>query len=285
MLSLKEKVKFPLQWQVGRIMFKTFYSLASTPFPKDIKTQDIFHSSSQKEVAARLDYLKKAHGIGLITGEPGVGKTLALRVFADSLNPALFKPMYLPLSTLTVMDVYRAIATALGENPKAKKIDLFLQIQSTIVNLSKNRGIIPVLILDEMHLARDSFFADISLLFNFNMDSETPFILILSGISYLNTKLSLNQNKPLNQRISTRYNFEPFSPAETAQYISKQLSFAGANYEIFSESAVLAVHSLSSGFPRVINQLCIHSLIYGFQCKKQVIDEECVRDAAIEAGL
>ena len=136
-----------------------------------------------------------------------------------------------------------------------------------------------------MHLARDAFFADISLLFNFNMDSDTPFILILSGISYLNTKLSLNQNKPLNQRISTRYSFDPFSPEETAQYISKQISLAGANYEIFSESAILAVHSLSSGFPRVINQLCTHSLIYGCQCKKQVIDEECVREAAIEAGL
>ena len=182
-------------------MFKTFYSLASTPFSKDIKVQDIFHSSSQKEVAARLDYLKKVHGIGLITGEPGVGKTLSLRVFTDALNPALFKPMYLPLSTLTVMDVYRAIAASLGEDPKAKKIDLFLQIQSAIINFSKNRGITPVLILDEMHLARGAFFADISLLFNFNMDSDTPFILILSGISHLNTKLSLNQNKPLNQRI------------------------------------------------------------------------------------
>lgn len=267
------------------MMFKAFYSLATTPFLKDIKVQDIFQSSSQKEAAARLDYLKKARGIGLITGEPGVGKTLSLRLFTDGLNPALFKPMCLPLSTLTVMDVYRAIATALGENPKAKKIDLFLQIQSAIINSSKNRGITPVLILDEMHLARDAFFADISLLFNFNMDSDTPFILILSGISYLNTKLSLNQNKPLNQRISTRYSFDPFSPEETAQYISKQISLAGANYEIFSESAILAVHSLSSGFPRVINQLCTHSLIYGCQCKKQVIDEECVREAAIEAGL
>ena len=135
-----------------------------------------------------------------------------------------------------------------------------------------------------MHLARDAFFADISLLFNFNMDSDTPFILILSGISYLNTKLSLNQNKPLNQRISTRYSFDPFSPEETAQYISKQISLAGANYEIFSESAILAVHSLSSGFPRVINQL--HSLVdLWLPMQKQVIDEECVREAAIEAGL
>jgi general secretion pathway protein A len=49
-------------------MFKAFYSLATSPFSKDIKVQDIFQSSSQNEVAARLDYLKKSHGIGLITG-------------------------------------------------------------------------------------------------------------------------------------------------------------------------------------------------------------------------
>lgn len=72
-----------------------------------------------------------------------------------------------------------------------------------------------------MYFARDAYFADISLLFNFSMDSETLFILIFSGISNLNIKLSLNQNKPLNQGITTRYYFEPFSSAETAQYISK----------------------------------------------------------------
>ena len=42
------------------MMFKAFYSLATTPFLKDIKVQDIFQSSSQKEAAARLDYLKSS---------------------------------------------------------------------------------------------------------------------------------------------------------------------------------------------------------------------------------
>jgi general secretion pathway protein A len=150
-------------------------------------------------------------------------------------------------------------------------IDLFLQIQSAIINSSKNRGITPVLILDEMHLARDAFFADISLLFNFNMDSDTPFILILSGISYLNTKLSLNQNKPLNQRISTRYSFDPFSPEETAQYISKQISLAGANYEIFSESAILAVHTLrylGIGEILSIETFCLHCRHIDYSCER-----------------
>jgi hypothetical protein len=48
-----------MQWQEGKKMFKSFYSLASSPFSKEIKVQDIFQSSSQKEAASRLDYLKK----------------------------------------------------------------------------------------------------------------------------------------------------------------------------------------------------------------------------------
>ena len=80
-------------------MYKSFYSLSQNPFKKEIKTKDLYQSENLKELSARLDYLKKTRGIAVIIGEPGSGKTSALRAMADSVNPSLFKVIYFPLST------------------------------------------------------------------------------------------------------------------------------------------------------------------------------------------
>jgi hypothetical protein len=54
---------------------------------------------------ARFDYIKRRGGILLLTGDPGVGKTLTLRRYVDTLNENLFKPYYTPLSTLSRADL------------------------------------------------------------------------------------------------------------------------------------------------------------------------------------
>jgi len=93
--------------------------------------------------------------------------------------------MYFPLSTGTVMDFYRGLALGLGEDPKFRKVDLFNQIQEAVKVYFKERKITPVFVLDEMQMAKDAFLNDLGILFNFDMDSQNPFILILSGLPYL----------------------------------------------------------------------------------------------------
>ncbi len=76
---------------------------------------------------------------------------------------------------------YRGLALGLGEEPKYRKVDLFRQIQQAIERLYHERRITPVFILDEMHFAKDAFLQDIAILFNFEMDSTNPFVLMLAG--------------------------------------------------------------------------------------------------------
>lgn len=266
-------------------MYKTFYSLATTPFVKDIPTKDIFQSTCAAEVAARLSFLQRTRGIGLLTGESGAGKTLAIRTFCDTLNPGLFRPMYLPLSTLTVTEFYISICYALGETPKFRKIDNFKLIQQTIIGLYKNRGITPVIVMDEMQLARDAFFQDLSILFNFGMDSETPFILLMVGLPFLSSRLNAAQHRALNQRILMRYRFDPMTESELAQYIAHQMQIAGANHTVFTDSAVKAIHALTCGWPRSSNSLCSSALLAGYSLKKAMIDEEVIRIAAEDSGI
>jgi general secretion pathway protein A len=65
------------------------------------------------------------------------------------------------------------------------------------------------------------------------MDSENPFILVLSGLPHLMDKLSLNNNRPLAQRILMRYKVEPLSKDKVYGYIVHHLELAGAKHTIF----------------------------------------------------
>jgi general secretion pathway protein A len=266
-------------------MYKTFYSLAKSPFLKDMSPSEAFVSTEYQGVLEALDYLKKSKGMGLLIGDPGAGKTFTLRSFKESLNPSLFHVIYFPLSTGGVMDFYRGLTYGLGEEPKFRKVDLFRQIQQGIERTAQERKITPVFILDEMHMAKDAFLQDLAILFNFNMDSTNPFILVLAGLPHLKTRLALNHHRPLAQRMIMRYELQPLSKDEVSAYIDHHLKIAGAKMPIFTETALEAIALRSQGWPRVINTLTVNSLLFGAKLQKEQIDEEIVRLAVEDSGL
>jgi len=182
-------------------MYTMYYSFSNIPFHKEVPPDKLFESVSLKEGLARMEHLKRTRGIGLIAGESGSGKTSVIRAFSGNLNSSLYKVVYFPLSTVSPNDFYRGLLYGLGEIPKSKKIDMFGQIHAAILTLYKNQKITPVIVLDEMHLASNAFLDDISLLFNFYMDSENPYILCLIGLPHLLDRLRLMQFQPLEQRI------------------------------------------------------------------------------------
>ena len=82
-----------------------------------------------------------------------------------------------------------------------------------------------------------------------------------------------------------RYKMSPLTKEETKSYLEHHMCRAGANYPIFSENAVEAISTVSRGWPRLINNLATTSLIYGCQKGLKHIDEEAVRQSAVELGM
>ncbi|TCO67588.1 ExeA family protein [Marinisporobacter balticus] len=266
-------------------MFTQFFSLTFNPFTKEIDSSLLFQSKEYMEISARLEYLKQTRGIGLLIGEPGAGKSTCLRRYRDHLNPSLFKPCYFALSTVTVKEFYRALAYMLGEEPKYQKIALFHQIQSAILTLYKENRITPVIILDEIHLASNKLLEDIRLLFNFSMDSENPFILILAGQPLIRNKLSLNINQPLKQRIGIKYMLQGLKKDEINAYCISRLEIAGCSEELIETSAYEAIYGITKGFPRLINNLMTGALLYAYSKKLRKIDEEVIYQAQNELSF
>jgi type II secretory pathway predicted ATPase ExeA len=263
-------------------MFKSYFGMTAEPFPKDIPPQELFGSSQFKELSTRLEYLAKKRGIALVTGEVGSGKTTGIRALCNTLNPSLYKPLYLPNTTGSVLDLYKSLAELLGLIAPSSRAKLYIQIHQEIERLVESKKISPILIVDEAHLLRIEALEELRLLTNYHMDSRDYLSLILVGQAELRRKLGLNINEPLNQRITMRYHLEGLSRKELPLYLKHCLNRVGVTHPLFSEPAIEAIYQASKGIPRKVNLLAQTSLMACATKKSQIIDADHVREADTE---
>lgn len=260
------------------------YGLEFNPFLKNSK--DILLDTAElSEAKVRLRYLGDTKGFGVLTGEPGRGKSTAARIWAASLNPSLFKVSYNSLSTLTVMDFYRQIAGGLGAEPSFRKNDLFHDIQREIKRCALEKRVTPVIIIDEADMLSHKVLSDLQIMFNFEMDSRDLAVILLVGQPRLNTTLGQSTHESLRQRIVMNYHMGGISKEEGRVYIRKKLEGAGCRQMVFDENAIEAILNSANGTARMINKICSRSLMIGASQGKNIIDADTVQKAVEDTQL
>ncbi len=263
-------------------MYRAFYGFQRPAFPKDIESKNLYTYESLREFQGRLDYMKKYRGIMLVTGDPGTGKTTAMRGFVDQLNQDLFMTSYVPLSTVAIGDFYKQLNDKVnGENLSTKSL-LFKSIQERIVHYANQLNKIPVIIIDEAHLLKNENFFELQIITNFQMDSQDPAIFILIAQSHLNDRLARTILESFNQRINLKFHFRPLNLKESSAYIKHQIKIAGVSNDILDDNALKAVYNLTGGIIRKTNHLVVKSLCLGAVNKKHIITEEEVLAASKE---
>ncbi len=98
-------------------MYQEFYGFTRLPFERDIAPDDLFVSQPQQEMAARLTFLLRQQGLGLVTGDIGAGKSTAMRAFTARLDPNRYFVIYLANPTVGITGLYRDILAALHHQP------------------------------------------------------------------------------------------------------------------------------------------------------------------------
>jgi len=123
------------------------------------------------------------------------------------------------------------------------------------------------------------------MLFNFKMDSQNPYVLILCGQPVIRNKLALNACYPLKQRIAVKYSMAGLDDEETKDYLKTRMEIAGARADVFTTQAMEQIHKISGGCPRTINNLAIHGLMYAAAQNDDTVDEEAVYQANVELSI
>ncbi|MDR2834118.1 MAG: AAA family ATPase [Streptococcaceae bacterium] len=260
------------------------YGLEFNPFAKNSKDQ-LIETNDYKQITQRLKFLVDHKGFGVLTGEPGRGKTTTIRHWTKQLSPSLFNVVYTSLSTLTLNEFYRHLAEEFGLVARHRKSDNYKCIQAEINRLNLEKRITPVFIIDEANYISSSILNDFKMLFNFEMDSKDRAIVLLMGTPTLNNTLRLKANEALRQRITMNYNMGNLSKADSRTYIKCKLQSANAHQMVFDEPALEAIINAASGTPRIINKICDMCLIIGNQQNAELINTDIALAAVNEIEL
>jgi len=258
------------------------WGFTRTPFGRDLAPGMLHRHTAHGEAAARISWTINERALGVITGEVGVGKTVAARAALASLDPSRHIVIYLGNPAVGTRGIHHAIVTALGGTPRFHHATLVPQAADALAVEHAERGRTPVLVIDEAHLLDHPQLEGIRMLTNHDMDSRSPFATLLIGQPTLRRKIKLGVLAALDQRIAVRYHMTGMTPDETAGYLSHHLALAGRSDTLFSDDAITLIHTTSRGYPRAVNNLAIASLLAAFATNKAIVDETSARTAVTE---
>ncbi len=227
----------------------------------------MFRSRDARETDTRLQHLLELRGIGLLTGEPGCGKTSACRRFADRLRSDSLPPAYVALTTGSVLDAYQSIGWQLGLDVSRYRAQAFRAIRAEVSRRASERGQSSVLIIDEAHHLRHDVLEELRLLTSYRMDADRRLCLLLVGLSALRRRLAMAVHESLRQRIVMRHHLSGLRRDELPGYLQHRLQQAGCSRPLFETAALETLHQASRGLPRAVNRLA------HFACLAAAADE------------
>lgn len=260
------------------------YGFEYNPYLKGSK-ETLIETTQYREVNERLNYLLQAKGFGLLTGQAGLGKTTCLRNWVNNLNSAAYKPIYISLSTITVLEFYKTLADELGYEPAFRKNENFKIIQEGINRYVIEKRMTPIFIFDESNYMKSGILNDLKILFNFEMDSVNKAIVLLVGLPQLSSTLHYSVHDSLTQRIIMNYEMKPLSIEETKKYILDKQKAAGSHMEVFEKNALEAIANAAGGIPRVIDKIVNQSLLIGNNMNQNIITADIIMETVGDLTL
>jgi type II secretory pathway predicted ATPase ExeA len=263
-------------------MYRQRFGLTCHPLPKDALSKTFFDKSpGYQRLKRRFQHLLDDPGLGVLTAEPGVGKTAAIR----NLCAALPKPNYLVLyfcdTAVSPLDLYRTFAIELGVRPSHRRAQLWADIKKALVHLVDERGTAPIVIMDEAQHLSDKFLLDLSGFLNFAMDSRDLLTVWLVGLPPLMRHLKMQHHSALAMRVAAEVHLEPLDREAFAAMIEHGLKSAGATQKLLADPAMELLFRTSRGVLRIASKL-LRAALRRAHDKEQTFVDEAIMQLAIE---
>ena len=235
-------------------MYLQHFGLRHAPLGKEIT--EPWDDGALAQLAERFNWLLQSPGVGLITGEPGVGKTAALRNLTRALNPHRYQLIYQAETDFGRIDIYRGLARALGIEPGYRRAQLWRDIKERIHELADSKQVTPLWIIDEAQNLPPEFFRDFPAFLNFAFDSRDLISVWLVGHPSLAQTLERAPYAALYSRIQVRVQIKPVVERERfALLIGHALKRAGCQHTLLADSGMEVLRQASKGLPRLAGRI------------------------------
>jgi len=263
-------------------MYKEFYGFTTYPFAVTPDPQLLYLSTNHAAcLRSLLESLERGHGLIVLTGETGTGKTLLLRHLVQSLGEKTHVA-FLVNSSLNALELLLYTLHELTLDVAGKsKFELLTSLKNFLLTAEMTNEKV-VIIIDEAQNLAVEVLEDLRLLTNFESSERTLLQIVLAGQPALEDTLRLPELAQLNQRIGAHCCLTPMNYDETKSYIADRLRVAGATDPVFTSEAIEKIFLGSAGVPRVINVLCDYALCCGFSHQERTIGDSIVQQVVQE---
>lgn len=257
----------------------TTFKLKTLPFKKDIVIDDLFNTEAYEEVFMRLRYACENKEFAILLSQPGCGKSTMLRRLSQSLDTSKYQYIYISDSKLTPRWLYNYMLEQLGLGGYLFRGDgkRVLHQQVKALGSIHNKSI--VCCIDESHLLSKEAIEELRFLLNYEMDSKSPLTLILSGQNELRQKLRTEKFAAVRQRIGLVCEIPALDELQVRMYIEHHLKVAGYEGEFpFDDEAMVRILNFSGGIMRLINKVCLQSMILAATSKQPTVTGAIVKN-------
>lgn len=262
-------------------MHQQHFGLKYMPLGKNCPS--LWMNDSLSLLKERFIGLCRSPGIGLLTGEPGVGKTAALRHIAAELNPHQYQVFYLAETLFTSCDIYRQIAQNLGIVPHYRYAQLWRDIKSHIKDRVEHKRNLPIFIIDEAQNLPKDFLQGFPSFLNFAFDAKDMMSVWFVGHPILNNIIDRVVNTALSSRIQVRHQLLPIIERERfAQLIAHAFTEAGCQASLLSQSGIELLRTASGGRPRHAHLILVCALQLAAKKNIAHLPDDVLTDAIAE---
>jgi type II secretory pathway predicted ATPase ExeA len=252
------------------------YGLKWNPFTPEVPVEALHVAARLESFCWRIEHgLVREGGFAMIHGEPGSGKSVALRVLAQRLSrlpDVQLATLSHPQSNLA--DFYRELGDvfAVPLRPHNRWGGFKALRERWLGHLESSRRR-PVLLIDEAQEMSVPVLCELRLIASARFDSQPLLCVVLAGDTRLVEKLRREELIPLGSRMRTRLAAEPATPEELRQCLDFMLTACG-NASLMTKALKQTLCDHAAGNYRVLTTLAGELLAAAAQRDLPELDEQ-----------